>query len=170
MERLCEITPFLRLPQSSPDSYDNYHTLADNLRRVKRCLLHERIEMCGTLLLLLSRFLSKSGVDEKITDMRIISAVKYIRNNLEKTITVDELASMSCMSKDYFIRIFKNVTGQTPGVYIALRKIERAELLLLTTDMSVRMIAGQVGYDDCSYFNRIFKKYVGKSPRSYRHR
>ena len=64
--------------------------------------------------------------------------------------------------------MFKQSTGKTPVTYIAMRRVEKAELLLVTTSMSVKNLASAVGYDDTSYFNRIFRKYVGQSPQVYR--
>jgi AraC-like DNA-binding protein len=72
------------------------------------------------------------------------------------------------MSKDHYIRVFKQETGETPNVFITKRKLEKAELALLTTSMPVKSIADSLGYDDYSYFNRIFKKNSGMTPLQYR--
>ena len=72
------------------------------------------------------------------------------------------------MSKDHYIRLFKRETGETPNAYITKRKLEKAELSLVTTAMPVKSIADILGYDDYSYFNRLFKKYAGVTPQKYR--
>ena len=72
------------------------------------------------------------------------------------------------MSKDHFIRVFKQETGETPNAFITKRKLEKAELTLVTTNMPVNRIADLLGYDDYSYFNRIFKKNSGLTPQQYR--
>jgi AraC-like DNA-binding protein len=72
------------------------------------------------------------------------------------------------MSKDHFIRLFRRETGYTPNAYVIQRKMERAELMLVTTDNSVKSIARALGYDDYSYFNRVFKKNAGITPQQYR--
>ena len=72
------------------------------------------------------------------------------------------------MSKDHFIRTFKKEVGETPNVFLVNRKMEEAELLLVTTDCSVKQVALRLGYEDGSYFNKLFKKYAGMTPQQYR--
>ena len=72
------------------------------------------------------------------------------------------------MSKDHLIRIFKKATGETPANYITRKKLERAELLLTTTIIPVKNIASELGYEDISYFIRIFRKHSNMSPQEYR--
>ena len=59
-------------------------------------------------------------------------------------------------------------SDETPNAYITKRKLEKAELSLVTTAMPVKSIADILGYDDYSYFNRLFKKYAGVTPQKYR--
>ena len=101
-------------------------------------------------------------------DDRIHLVLNYIRKNLDKRIHIDTLADKTCMSKDHFIRVFKNETGLTPNAFITQKKVERCELMLVTTTMSVKNIANTLGFDDYSYFNRIFKKNMGITPQQYR--
>lgn len=170
MQRLCSLTPFLRLPQSDPDTYDNQHTLAGNLRRYEQSPLHVKVEARGILLTLLARFISEATHRGCTGDRRIVTAIDNIRRHADRPPTIESLANTACMSKDHFIRMFRNATGQTPGAYMTLRKIERAEQLLVTTDLPVKAISAQLGYYDCSYFNRTFKQHTGLTPQQYRQR
>ena len=54
--------------------------------------------------------------------------------------------------------------------YINQKKIERAQLILATKDMSVKNVALFLGFEDFSYFNRVFKKATGVTPNDYRRR
>ena len=54
------------------------------------------------------------------------------------------------------------------NVYITNKKMERAELLLLSTDIPIKQIARDLGYEDLSYFIRLFRKYANKTPQHYR--
>ena len=72
------------------------------------------------------------------------------------------------MSKDHFIRLFRKEVGETPVQYINHKKIEQAQLLLLTQDCSVKEIAYSLSFTDNSYFNRLFRKITGISPSKYR--
>jgi transcriptional regulator GlxA family with amidase domain len=92
----------------------------------------------------------------------------YIRNNLQQNIKVDELADIACFSKDHFSRVFKNITGLAPCDYIISKRIERAQFLLLTTDLSQNQIIEQTGFRSASYFSRIFKKHTSYTPVQYR--
>jgi AraC-like DNA-binding protein len=73
-----------------------------------------------------------------------------------------------CISKDHFIRLFKKETGMTPVQYISQKKIEKAQLLLVTEEMPIKEIAFLLSYEDHSYFNRLFKKITGETPQEYR--
>ncbi len=84
------------------------------------------------------------------------------------TIDFDHLASMACMSKGHFFRTFREHTGETPNQFVTKRKLELAELALVTTNKPIKNIATSLGYDDYSYFIRAFRKNVGVTPQQYR--
>jgi transcriptional regulator GlxA family with amidase domain len=63
---------------------------------------------------------------------------------------------------------FKETTGYSPIQYIMRRRIGEAQTLLITTNHSITMVANIVGYDNSSYFNKIFTKNVGMTPKRYR--
>ncbi|MBQ6194706.1 MAG: helix-turn-helix transcriptional regulator [Prevotella sp.] len=168
VSKLCSINPFLKLPQSDPDSYDNHATLINNLKLNLRRPFCDKVESRGILYILMARFLKHATPKAEVRDDRIGAALTYIRRHLHERIEVRMLAEEICMSKDHFIRIFKRETGDTPNNYITQRKIERAELALITTNQPVKVIADNLGYDDSSYFVRIFKKISGTTPQQYR--
>ena len=167
-KRMCELFPDRALPASNPTTYDNHQTLAQNLQSNLMRPLGEKMESRGIVLLLMSRFISVATPKSNVKDDRISNAINYIREHLGSRIEVGELADMSCMSKDHFTRMFRRETGETPNQYIILRKMEKAELLIVTTDMSVKSVANALGYDDSSYFNRLFRKQTGVTPQQYR--
>lgn len=75
---------------------------------------------------------------------------------------------MIYLSKDHFIRLFKQETGSTPLKYIIQKKIEKAQLILVTEDISVKNLAYKLSFEDYSYFNRVFKKTTGITPKEYK--
>ncbi len=168
VKRLCEINPFLKLPQSNPDAYDNYQTLISNLELNRRRPFCDKVESRGILFILMSRFLKYATPKTDVRDDRIQMSLTYIRKNIGSRLNIEQLADKACMSKDHYIRVFKHETGETPNAYITKRKMEKAELTLLTTDLPVKSIADLLGYDDYSYFNRIFRKNSGMTPLQYR--
>lgn len=168
VKRLCFINPFLKLPQSNPDAYDNHQTLVSNLQLNQRRPFCDKVESRGILFVLMSRFLKYATPKAEVRDDRIQISLNYIRKNIGSHLDIDMLADKACMSKDHFIRVFKRETGETPNVYITKRKLEKAELSLVTTALPIKSIADSLGYDDYSYFNRIFKKNAGVTPLQYR--
>jgi AraC-like DNA-binding protein len=83
---------------------------------------------------------------------------------------MDDLASVACVTKPYFIRLFKNEIGISPLQYVNSKKVERAQLLLYTTDMHVKEVAYALGFSDYSYFIRMFRKMTGFTPQDYRYK
>ena len=168
LKRLTYINPFLKLPMSNPEIYDNHKTLVSNIDMNVRRPFHVKMESRGILFILLSRFLKMATPKVETRDDRIRTIISHIRSNLYENQDIDQLAKIACMSKDHFIRIFKKETGDTPNAYITKKKMEAAELLLITSDEPIKNVAIKLGYDDCSYFNKTFKKYSGITPQQYR--
>ena len=168
LKRLTYINPFLKLPMSNPEIYDNHKTLVSNIDMNVRRPFHVKMESRGILFILLSRFLKMATPKVETRDDRIRTIISHIRSNLYEYQDIDQLAKIACMSKDHFIRIFKKETGDTPNAYITKKKMEAAELLLITSDEPIKNVAIKLGYDDCSYFNKTFKKYSGITPQQYR--
>ena len=168
LKRLTYINPFLKLPMSNPEIYDNHKTLVSNIDMNVRRPFHVKMESRGILFILLSRFLKMATPKVETRDDRIRTIISHIRSNLYENQDIDHLAKLACMSKDHFIRIFRKETGETPNAYITKRKMEAAELLLITSEDSIKSVAMSLCYDDCSYFNQTFKKYSGITPQQYR--
>ena len=104
---------------------------------------------------------SRGGVDiEKVQE--------YMRQNVDKKLYLDDLASLSHVSKYHFSRRYLELTGMTPLQHFSVMKIEHASTLLEHTSLSISDIAYQLGYDDALYFSRVFKKQMKLSPRAYR--
>jgi len=99
---------------------------------------------------------------------RLRHVTAFIAHNLQDDISVDDLSEQACMSKPHFFRCFKNTFGITPVEYINARRIELARELLATTDQSLTDICYQTGFNNTSYFSRLFKRYERLSPSAYR--
>ncbi len=98
---------------------------------------------------------------------KIMPAIDYIQQNYFKEIKCEELAQMCNMSYSYLKRLFAEVYGVSPQKYILSLKINSACGMLETEMFSVSQVAEQCGFSDITYFSRMFKKYVGVSPRAY---
>lgn len=167
-KRLCEINPHMTLQKSDPTTYDNNPTLMQNLIKNRQRAFCDKVESRGIVFQLLSRFFKQGQSKIEMEDNRIAKTVLYIRKHLNEAIELEKLAGISCLSKDHFIRLFKKELGTTPLQYINQKKIEKAQLLLITEELAVKEIAFQLAFDDYSYFNRLFKKTTGVTPQEYR--
>lgn len=136
----------------------------DNLRYTS-CLLYGFL----VTFIYLNLFRKYRDQNDRINDENIINAaLKYMNENLEKQLSLKQLAQYIGYSVSQFSYIFKNNTGHSPLNYFNMMKIQRACQLLETTDMKINQISGKIGIDDSYYFSRMFKKIVGISPLKYR--
>ena len=80
------------------------------------------------------------------------------------------MTALSGLAERSFKRRFAKATGMTPIEYVQTLRLEEAKQILETTDMPVEAVANEVGYEDPSYFGRLFKRTVGLTPAQYRKR
>ncbi|HLW10199.1 MAG TPA: AraC family transcriptional regulator [Fermentimonas sp.] len=116
------------------------------------------LEIKGILFQLLARFSKCATNKYEITDNRILKVLRFIRKNVDKVITMEEMTNICCLSKDHFIRLFKNEVHTTPIQYINQKKIEKAQLMIATGNQSIKDIAFALSFENTYYFNRVFKK------------
>ena len=99
----------------------------------------------------------------------IVEKVKaYIGENYMKKISLNELAALAGFSVSYLSKIFKEETQKSISAYINYVRIENAKKLLTTTDISLVDLAYIVGFEEQSYFTKVFKKLEGIAPGKYR--
>lgn len=98
----------------------------------------------------------------------IFKATAYIKEHLSERISLDQTAAQVFLSKSYFCRILKSELGCTFTEYVNRLRIERSKTLLTSSRMTISEISSAVGFEDQSYFTRIFKKQTGLSPGKYR--
>lgn len=98
----------------------------------------------------------------------LIEVMKYIRQNLHEPLTIEQLSRYAAYSPFHFIRIFKEQTGLTPQYYIASLRLQKAKELLMTTDLPVRDIAMELGYQSLGSFTTRFGRSVGLTPAEFR--
>ncbi|HHW01041.1 MAG TPA: AraC family transcriptional regulator [Clostridiaceae bacterium] len=96
------------------------------------------------------------------------NSIEFMKNNIDKRLTLNDLTSYNNLSKTQLTDIFKEKTGYSPIDFFIRLKIQKACFDLDFTDMSVSEIAEKIGYSDQFYFSRLFKKIMGSSPSDYR--
>lgn len=95
-------------------------------------------------------------------------AAAYIDEHYFEGLTLSSLAEQFHVESSYFSRLFRQETGENVMVYIARTRIRRAQEYMREGEKSLTEIAFLTGYDDYTYFNRVFRKITGMSPREYR--
>jgi len=100
---------------------------------------------------------------------RLIPAVEWIDKNLGRSdISVEDIAATVFLSPTHFRRIFHDVFGTSPISFVRRRRVERAGILIRTTDLSLKEIAHECGFTDTTYFSKTFRKLMKKTPNTYR--
>ena len=102
------------------------------------------------------------------TRAEIQTAMKYIQQNYADTISLSELAAKVGLSEGHFCRSFKNFTGITPFAYLNKIRIIKSCELLSQTNKKITDIAILCGFNNISYFNRVFYRVMGVPPSEYR--
>lgn len=99
---------------------------------------------------------------------KIHEIAQYIHENYSSKLSLEDLSKHFYVSKCYLSRIFKEVTGFTVNEYINIVRITKAKDLLEDSKHSITEVSEMVGYDSITYFEKVFKKYIEKSPLKYR--
>ncbi|WP_433943063.1 AraC family transcriptional regulator [Paenibacillus sp. SN-8-1] len=113
-----------------------------------------------------NRSMNPTGGAAKIE--RLKKVILYIQQNYDSTIRLHELADLIPMSEGQFCRFFKSMTGQTPMDYVNSYRIRQAAEMLRVEDRKISDIALEVGFDNISYFIRVFRKMMKCSPSAFR--
>ena len=99
---------------------------------------------------------------------KIKNALMFIHENYSEKTTINLLAKECNMSEYYFAHFFKKVTKMTPVEYLNDYRIKKACLLIKNSDFNIIDIAYEIGFNNLSNFNRIFKKIMKMTPSSFR--
>ncbi len=165
---MCRLHPYAALPASDPSSYDFASKFISYVRRYNDMQLYEKMQLRGSILMLFSRFVQYAVPRVWTMDDRMKEVVNYIHSHINDTIDVDALSQVACVTKPYLTRLFQRHFNTSPLQYINQKKVEKAQLLLLTDNMSVKELAYSLGFNDHSYFIRMFRKMSGRTPNQYR--
>jgi AraC family transcriptional regulator len=95
-------------------------------------------------------------------------ALAYIEATLGSKLAIGDIADLVALSEGHFRRAFKHSLGSSPMTYVAMRRVERAKVLMASTREGLTDIALACGFADQSHFNRSFRRIVGMSPGLWR--
>lgn len=106
-------------------------------------------------------------IPDKNSDL-IKKAFSYISKHYSETLSLEDVAGYVHLNPAYFSTLFKQSSGSSFKEYLNMIRIEESKHLLSSTDYAIIDIAVAVGFEDQSYFSKVFKKYTGLTPRQYR--
>ncbi|MBE9461756.1 helix-turn-helix domain-containing protein [Dyadobacter subterraneus] len=171
LKKILKLNPDRDLKRSyNPKDYQKQPVIQHSQALNNDLPISAFLETKGILLQLLSRFLTPEYYnisDSKVIPSKVLETINYINTNLGENLTVKDLAEKARQNPDYFSRIFQDHTGARPLPYIQQKRIEKAQFLILTTDLSLSQIASETGFESLSYFSRIFKNMTGQTPGNY---
>lgn len=114
-------------------------------------------------------------ISDKIKDQKnrqkvslIQKTIKYIENNYDRDISLNDIAEKVYLTPSYLANLFKEDTGETVMNYLTRIRINEAKNYLENTDKKIYQIAEEVGFNNSKYFSRVFKKRTGYTPGQYR--
>ncbi len=133
----------------------SFDLLANHLADFLRLLCHDDVDDHGMLCL-------------KDRANAITASIRYMSENIEKKITLDDLCAVACMSRRMYTENFRTLTGTTSAKFLIRLRLGRASSLLTFTDKRIGDIATECGFGDKVRLAHVFTEYYGTSPSKYR--
>ena len=109
-----------------------------------------------------------AGARAPQTSLLVKQAIAYMQAEHQRPLSRQEIAASLGISQAYLSTIFQQELGLTPWDYLNRYRVARARTLLRESGVSVTEVAVRVGFNDPSYFGRVFRRVVGCSPQQYR--
>jgi YesN/AraC family two-component response regulator len=168
--RAIELVVLLSRAAASPDHSEDSHILEINdrcLRRIQEARNTE--ELTAILHLIVERMSAQIFSFQGIRHASALrKAERFIWENYTRKISLKEIADASGLSAPYFSSVFKEEMGENLSNYLNRLRVEKAATMLIESDLSLTDIAGACGFEDQSWFSKIFKNYTGVSPGKFR--
>lgn len=153
---------------------NSYQSMLDILSKVWNLVYSEASDYeikvrneLSTLFCILNQF-QPPKMPNYLPEKRVQVLLDYIHSHYKDKITIEELAKTASISKTEVLRCFKAIMGLSPISYLNSYRLQRAAHMLINTEKSIQEIAGGCGFDDNSYFSKLFKKKYHVTPRDYR--
>lgn len=120
------------------------------------------------LLILAEIFFLEKDIEDSRQSLYITGVVRFMYENLDKDLSLNDFAERMNLSKSYLNNIFIKYVRRSPVGFFIRLKMQQACRYLQLSNMRVYEVSAMLGYTDQYYFSRIFKKVIGVSPREYR--
>lgn len=165
--RLLSLCPDIVLSNPMPETYDTSAGIVKAAQHFQLFPVGVKMEVNALIMLLLSRFFQYAKQSFKTKDERIQHTLYTIEKNLSKNFRIEDLAYDVNLGKYRFIRLFKEQMGYTPTDYIIHQRIQQAQMLFIDGNLSVKEVAASLGYDNVSYFTRLFRRVTELTPTQF---
>jgi len=99
---------------------------------------------------------------------RLKKLEQYLAANIERSISLGDMAAVAGLSKMHFAAQFRVATGFRPHEYLLLKRVEQAKVAMLDTAMPLVEVAFSVGFSAQAHFSTVFKRFTGKSPARWK--
>lgn len=146
--------------------YHHFHQL-DHQHLEKYALSVETADTLDDLLASSLEHLAEISESKKYSS-HIVEILNIINQEYQKELTLKEVSERLYLNNVYLGQIIKRETGASFAELLNRKRIKKAQQLLITSDTSIEEICFQVGYTNIGYFYKIFKRFCGESPKSYR--
>lgn len=158
---------------SQDEGYEALCSYIDNIFAVYGSFsAGSKIQIVSNLLLIMSQLIQTFSLEMSAHDKnyrKLRSVLAYVEEHYAEKVQISELSEIIHVCDDRLIRLFKEVTGETPIEYIMNLRIEAAIKLLSTTELSIADIADRTGFGSATYMTRVFKQKLNTTPGKYRH-
>ena len=126
-------------------------------------------ELCMLLARVMNKYIDSlfDFVTVKNADV-VFKAIDFMRVNCVKKITLEDVAKHVYLSPSYFSKVFKNETNCSFNTFLNRLRIEKSKQLLLKTDFTIVDVANMSGFEDQSYFTKVFKRVTGLPPNQFK--
>ena len=150
--------------------FDKYSAMFDKLESLYNSQTEYReISIQACMRELISELYADTVLKNEFHENENINMIiKYMENNICSNITLEELSDLLHFSPNYFHKYFKEKVGVTPHKYLLNMRINKAKILLDSSDKSLISIAEESGFESQSYFCYVFKRETGMTPKEYR--
>lgn len=167
-ENYCNYYPELNLPYQTAEDFYAHPSYQEYVVRYANMDRFEKMQLQGFVWIVGSFFMKHAHKRIDGIDDRVLRVMAHVKDNMQQEMTIESLASMVCVTKAHLCRLFRESIGCSPIQFVLRTRIQCAQRLLVTTASSVSAIADQVGFNDVSYFIRLFRQKIGFTPQEYR--
>ncbi len=162
----CHINNSLEYYQEFSSCIEHIDELCSSQPLGYQLMIKSYLYKCIFILVANNSFTKKIGQKKSLEKIKIV--ISFIRENYHRPISIEEISDLCHYSQSHFMKFFKSMLGMGFTQYLNDYRLELASRMLLATSDNILDIALQCGFENLSYFNRIFKRKYGVTPGRYR--